>query len=375
MSNASSSQLVAADAWHGPNEFFGLQRAIKTMEFNLGRQSALCNSTCQSVVMSVWLFLCCSLGVSFSRAEETWESVAPLPIGLAGFAVGTIGTNVMVAGGTQWIGKSKVTLATVAVYNPRTNHWEDQPSWARPFAFGPFAAWQARLVAWGGSDGNSTRSDRADQTTNEIILPHPVAYAGSALLDNRLYILGGTPDLSTVARATAQFQAIDLASKSIISLSKFPGGPCIHVALAAAGGHVWAFTGGRWDANQRRLINVKEAWSYNPTAHIWRALTSAPCSARGVGALALDERYILLAGGHRDMPGGPRVISSCFVYDTIRDTYHIVPDLPIGVMLAGLVRLENEVYVLGGEDSPRHRSDRVFRATVSGLLRHAALHQ
>lgn len=372
MPDSTSSQLVSAAARHDPNDLTRLPLAIVSPEFKLNCGGALGKLTRQSVARPIWLFLLCTLGATFSRADKPWESVAPLPIGLAGFAVGTVGTQVVVAGGTQWTGGGKVTMATVVVYNPRTNHWENQAAWPRPFAFGPFAAWRDLLVAWGGSDGNRTRSDRADTTATEIILPDPVAYAGSALLEGRLYILGGTPELRSVAQATSKFQAIDLVSGSVVPLPDFPGGPCIHVALAAAGGRVWAFTGGRWEANLRRLLNISEAWSYDPGAHTWRALASAPFSSRGVGALALNERYILLAGGYRDTLGGPRVTASCLVYDTRRDAYHIAPDLPIAVMLAGLVRVEDEVYVLGGEDLPRHRSDRVYRATVSELLRLAA---
>jgi len=300
-------------------------------------------------------------------AAEAWSPAAPLPHGLAGFAYGTVDAKIVVAGGTHWAGGRKLTLAGAQTYDPVADRWEEQPAWPRPFAFGPFGIHDGQLAAWGGSDGDRTRSDRADSAAGNasFFLPEPVAYAGSTVADDRLYVLGGTPDLTEVARVTDRFLALNLASGAIEGLPAFPGGPRLHVALAGAGGKLWAFGGGRWDAASGRLRDVADAWSYDPSTRAWRPLAPPPRAFRAAAVVALDGRHLLLAGGTRDA-GEPGAF--CLIYDTVADAYRSAPALPVAVMLAGAVRLGGEVFVFGGEDAPRHRSAALHRATVAALL-------
>lgn len=309
-----------------------------------------------------------ALGTGSLSAGEIWTPVAPLPRGLAGFAAGTVEARLVVAGGTHWDGDHKLTRADVQIYDPAANRWEKQSAWPRAFTSGPFGIWQGRLLAWGGDDGRGTRADRANHDTPDRKLPQPVGYAGSAILDGKLYVLGGTPDLGVVARATDRFAALDLASGATEELPAYPSGPHIHVALVSAGGRLWAFSGARWDESLRKLRNSAEAWSYDPAGRLWRPLAPLPFAARGVAIVALDERHLLLAGGYRDDAGGARPTTACVIYDTEKNDYRAAPDLPTAVMLAGLVRLGSDLYVLGGEDAPRHRSAQVYRVAIDTLL-------
>jgi N-acetylneuraminic acid mutarotase len=289
--------------------------------------------------------------------------------GVAGFAHGAAEGRLIVGGGTLWQGDHKLTLSTVQTYDPAEDRWREAPAWPRPFSFGAFAVWSDRLVAAGGDTGGSTRADRADGGHPNWSLPRPVAYSGCALLNGKLHILGGTPELGALAHAAPTFLAVDPGSGTVESLPDFPGAPRIHVALAAAGGRIWAFTGGRWDSRVGQLRNTDEAWSYAPESHTWRKLAPFPFSARGVAALALDERYILLAGGYRTVGTAQAMTAACLVYDTREDRYHAAAQLPVPVMLAGLARLGCDVYAIGGEDAPRQRSASVFRASVAALLK------
>jgi len=288
---------------------------------------------------------------------------------VAGFAHGAAEGRLIVGGGTLWEGDQKRTLSTVQTYDPAEDRWREAPAWPRSFSFGVFAVWTDRLVAAGGDAGGSTRADRVDGGHPNWSLLRPVAYAGCALLNGKLYILGGTPDLASLAHAAPTFLAVDPASGTVESLPDFPGAPRIHVALAAAAGRIWAFTGGIWDSRVGQLRNSDDAWSYASESRTWRKLSPFPFPARGVAALALDERFILLAGGYRTDGNAQAMTAACLVYDTWEDRYHAAAQLPVPVMLAGLDRVGCDVYAIGGENAPRQRSACVFRAPVAALLK------
>lgn len=311
---------------------------------------------------------CLALGLAATTAAaEVWTPVAPLPRGLAGFAASAGDRQILVAGGTAWDGERKLTLADVYAYAPAADRWEARASWPRAFAFGVFGPWQETLVAWGGQDETATRADRADRISSAA-LPEPLGYAGSAVLTGKLYTVGGTPDVGRVAAAHARMQTIDLATGAVDSLPDFPGGPSINVAVAAAGERLWVFGGGSWDVTAGRLRNSAESWCYDPATRAWRALAPLPAAGRGIAALALDDRHVLLAGGFVDHPDGARVTDACAIYDTTTDRYTPAPSLPVAVMLTALVRLDGHIYALGGEDAPRHRSAHAHRALLAALL-------
>lgn len=302
--------------------------------------------------------------------DPIWKSTAPLPAGLAGFAHTAIGPTLVIAGGTRWENDVKHTLSAVVVYDPATNTWSEGSPLPRPFAFGPFGTFEGRLFAAGGDDGERTRSDIVG-LASPLVLPAPAAYAGGALWQGRLHVLGGTPDLRDLSQTHARFHALNFSSGQQEQLPDFPGGPAIHIALTSLDDGLLAFTGGRWDADSRRLVNMDEAWRYDPGKRTWTRLPPYPFPARGVAACALDDRHVLLAGGYRSFGDRMDVTAECFLYDAVRDRYLPLPPLPVEAMTIGLLRDNDTIYMIGGEDRPRTRSAAVYRASISDLLKSA----
>jgi N-acetylneuraminic acid mutarotase len=292
-----------------------------------------------------------------------WEAVAPLPHGLAGFAHGVVAARPVVAGGTRWINEVKHTLADTLCYDPAMNRWTAGRALSRRFAFGAFGVHDGQLVLFGGDDGEQTRADGLAGATDRT-LPEPVAYAGSSVADGKLYVLGGTPDVRTLARTTDHFVCVDLITGDSAALPPFPGGAVIHVALVAIGADLLAFTGGRWEASEQRLTNTDAAWRYSSAARHWTPIAPFPSPIRGLAACALDERHILLAGGYQ--AAGPT--DACFLYDVVENRYRPLPPLPVAAMLVGLVKAGDFVYAIGGEDRAKHRSEAVYRSPVAALL-------
>ncbi|MBE7540217.1 MAG: hypothetical protein HS122_17620 [Opitutaceae bacterium] len=303
-------------------------------------------------------------------SDSIWSPVASLPEGLAGSACGVISSRLVLVGGSRWEDERKITLREVQSYDPLTNRWEQLDASPQAFAHGPFCTWRNRILAWTADSVLTIAMDAPLGRVQARSLPHPVVYSGSTLLHDSFYILGGCPDALSTSKSTSQFFSMDLVSGSIEILPEFPGGPAIHIGLAASAGRLWAFTGGVWDKASSQMLNTDAAWVYDPLTRKWSSVAPVPYKARGVAVLALDDRHILLAGGYRNEDGGAHLTDACLIYDLETNQYHSLGRLPIAVMLASLARVDDWIYVLGGENGPRRRSANVYRAPLRALLQH-----
>lgn len=90
-----------------------------------------------------------------------------------------------------------------------------------------------------------------------------------------------------------------------------------------------------------------------------------PYPIRGITAVALDDRRILLAGGYKDDDTG--FVADALLYDTQSGEYSPTTPLPYAAMVS-LVKSGDWLYCLGGEDRKKHRSDAVFRIRWKELL-------
>lgn len=324
----------------------------------------------------VQTFLAIALATSTADASAIWHEIAPPPVVTAGFARGARASGPFVTGGNWWDGNQKLTIAETWHRHDVDGVWHPSPRLPKPFAFGAHGMVGDIMFLAGGDDGTTTRDEliALDQNGKGTVLTHlpqPVAYSSGAILQNRLYILGGSADASGPLAMHDRFLQINLADGSVHELARFPGGPIIHAALVAVDDALYAFTGGQAAGKPPRMVNLSSAWRFDPAAGTWTRLPDYPFPVRGLTALALDGRRILLAGGYRSPTsnnGSPTVTDASFVFDSITNTYHPALPLPYAAMLVGLIVHDGWIYVLGGETAPRQRAPRAYRAPMAALL-------
>ena len=81
--------------------------------------------------------------------------------------------------------------------------------------------------------------------------------------------------------------------------------------------------------------------------------------------MILDDHRIYIAGG---FGGEPEAFHrEAFIYDMKTDTYAGASALPYAASVA-LVKLDDWLYCLGGEDRKKHRTDAAFRIRWKELL-------
>jgi len=221
-------------------------------------------------------------------------------------------------------------------------------------------------------------------------LPKPCANACGAVLDDVVYVAGGTatPDATAALRA---FWSLDLKrpEERWRELTPWPGEGRMLATMGAQAGAVYLFGGVALapdDDGQPLRRYLRDAYMYRPgrgwtkRADLPHALAAAPSPAPAAG-----QSHILLLGGDdgtqahvapADHQGFPRDIRA---YHTITDTWATLGRLPFGLVTTPALRWHDRIIVPGGEERPGVRSTEVWsgrltaRKAAFGWLNYAAL--
>lgn len=300
-----------------------------------------------------------------------WERLAPLPMGNGGFVAAAIEGKIIVAGGTTWQGDTKRWLDQIWAYDPGQNVWREVGRLAAPFAYGTAGTGDGGLWLAGGSSGTSTHRSlwRLEQEfTPRLVarLDWGAVYAAGAVIGTTLYAVGGTDDQAALDRVGNTFVAVDLKTGTTTRLPDYPEAGLTTGTMAAAGGRLFVFGGARWDPAKKTVVNHATAHVYTPAEKRWEALPRLPHPGRGITAVALNDRHILVAGGYRN--DAVEFVADAFSFEVQARTYTATTPLPYAGMVS-LVRESGWLYCLGGEDRKKHRADAVHRIRWQELLR------
>ena len=310
------------------------------------------------------------LALAMNTNAAEWEHLAPLPEPNGGFFCNAINGEIVVGGGTNWKDGTKHWLSRIHTYNPVTNQWREIGTLDAPLAYA--AVGQDADAVWfaGGSSGTATNrvvwkmgADFAIKRAHTLDTG-PVL-AGGALIGTTLYTLGGTDDMDQLSRVTRTLLAVDLRTGGTVRLADYPEAAFMIGAFAACGDRLFAFGGARWDATTNEVANFSTAHAYSMVAERWEKLPPLPCVNRGITAVALDERHILLAGGYKN--DEEEFTADTFIFDVKTSSYSATKPLPYKAMV-GLVKSGEWLYCLGGENRKKQRTDAAFRIRWKDLL-------
>jgi len=299
-----------------------------------------------------------------------WKRLAPLPESSGGFVCGSIAGQLIVAGGTNWKDDTKCWLDTVSTYDPSQDKWQAAGRLSSPLGYAVYGQDSRDLWFWGGSNGLQTQRtlcklDEKLSAKTVATLERGLVYAGGAVSNSTLYVVGGSDDQAHFENITNTFQAIDLRKGKATRLADYPETAIGIAAVAACGEHIYVFGGARWDAVTQKVVNHSAAHVYTIATNRWEPLPQFATANRGLAAVKLDDRYILIAGGYTTDEAG--FTDEAFLFDTQRSEYIRTKRLPYRA-LVGLVTLGDYVYCLGGEDIQKHRTDAAFRIPWKELL-------
>ena len=292
-------------------------------------------------------------------ATGKWKRGAPLPLARGEVAAAVAEGRIYVIGGFTANGENSTR---VDAYLPTTNTWGQEADLPLPVDHAMAAGDRGRVYVAGGYGPGRSRlttlfAFTGDGWTRLAPMPEQRAAGGAAILDGKLYVVGGTAS-STIGAPTDLARTMlvyDIARDSWTS-RRGPT-PREHLGVAALGGRIYA-VGGRTAGFDTNMALVER---FNPGTGRWTRLPKVPSRRGGTGA-AGTGRWIVSVGG--EAPAG--TIRTAYRYDVRRRRWSRLPNLPTQRHGLGVAAVGRKVYVIGGGTKPGLSVSRANESLVVG---------
>lgn len=214
------------------------------------------------------------------------------------------------------------------------------------------------LVRPGSAPQAATSPSGNETWTTLASMPTPQCEGGTAVLNGRIYVMGGWKD---------EPQPYQLVQIYDIAANKWGEGvplpePVHHEGVAVVGGKIYVVGGFQQVFPQREPTD--HVWEFDPATNKWTARAPLP-SPRGALIVAAIGNLIYAAGGeHRRPPGSPpgspgapaayEPVADLTVYDPQTNEWRSLPPMQVRRDHAYGAVVDGRLYVAGGRDRPKY---------------------
>lgn len=314
-----------------------------------------------------------------------FKSLSNIPdqVGFAGSFAGISNNTLIVAGGANfpdggapWTGSTKVWHDRIfALENDRTE-WKTVGKLPRALGYGVSISTDKGLIVIGGSNEEGHYDDvyRLEYAHDSVSyselpsLPQPLANAAGVILNQVVYVLGGTTDPASV-EAENIFWSLDLNNLTAgwKILEPWPGPSRMLAVAGAADESIYLFSGAHLKNGVREYLSDSYKYSRNKgwekLADLPRAVVAAPTPA-----FTSKEGNLLVFGGDDGSLAGidpqkekhPGFSKAVLSYNPESNTWADVAEQPgDAAVTTSLVVWNGEVVIPGGEIRPAVRTTQV----------------
>jgi N-acetylneuraminic acid mutarotase len=312
----------------------------------------------------ILVLLSCAAGAR-AQVEIEWREGPKLPMPLGGHSAVVMGEGIVVAGGSNWPEGKKVWRDEIFVL--RESEWKQAAKLPAGLTLSAAVVKDQKLLLLGGWYESGTTSHAyayADGKVERVALDLPAAraQAGAGVIGNTIYVVGGmtdAADFSTAINSVIRFQ--HGMWTRVASLPQ----PLALASTVIAKDKIYLFGG--MGPVSGKATDSAHAFVYDPQQDRWTKLAPLPAARRGAGSVVLDDRHVLLLGGCRNENDQPVMLDVVLSYDTVEHRYGKSAPLPFSALCVAAVVKDGEVWAIGGEDLPKHRTDRVVIGRVKRL--------
>lgn len=178
----------------------------------------------------------------------------------------------------------------------------------------------------------------------DMIMPHD--YPAGALLDNRMYIMGGHHPDSTLAGPKtdpgfAFCERLDLDNGTWEQIADLPT-PRFALDAVVLDGRILTMGGVAF--TPEGFNNFDHIEAFDPASGAWtRETLRLPWTAAGAGACMADGKLFIF-GGY----SGDGISDHCACYDPAAGTWQLLPPIPQPLAAMGVAVIGRTIYLLGG---------------------------
>ncbi len=244
----------------------------------------------------------------YDPITDTWTTKASMPIARKDFAIAVYQNKIYIIGGIlQDIGRTGLNQ----VYDPLTDTWENRTSMLTPRNGLCANVVNGKIYLIGGSrdvsnptinppsEKNEVYDPTTDTWTTKAEIPIGVAYYATAVVDNKIYILGGAYDLWSGSKGNFN-QVYDPETDTWADAEPVP----IEFREAAAGATTGELAPKRiymlggyvtvnYSTNPCNLTQV-----YDPEKNIWSTGAPMPTPHANFGVAVINDELYVISDTH-----------------------------------------------------------------------------
>ncbi|GJL70847.1 MAG: hypothetical protein NMNS01_00460 [Nitrosomonas sp.] len=308
------------------------------------------------IVTLVLFFSLINITVTFADAPElgTWATGAPAPTKRTEVAVATVEGKIYVVGGFNKPSlKNALDYAisrAVEVYDPETNTWTTATPLPEGRHHAGIAVLNGKLYVIGGFAQSLLSVWKAVPTVYQYDpvtavwrelaqMPTARGALGVTVYRDRLYAIGGYDG----ERNTAAVEVFDPQSDTWSSAASIPS-PRDHLAIVTAGSRIYAI-GGRSDLDYHQNTGIVE--EYNPKTDQWQSRAKLPTARSGMAAGVIDGRIFVLGG---ESGQGTFATNEAYIPDA--DKWLAMAPMPTPRHGLGAAVVGGRLYVISGGPTP-----------------------
>ena len=194
------------------------------------------------------------------------------------------------------------------------------------------------LIVIGGVQQVTAVEMEAGTWTQKADMPTARNVAGAAVVDGKIYVIGGAPGPWGFTKAAEEY---DPATDTWTKLADMPTARQ-SLCVAAVNGIIYAIGG--W--SEHVFLSTVEA--YDPAADKWTKKTNMPTLRDAMSAVAVDGKIYVIGGNFHG-----NSVSTVEVYEPATDKWTRKADMPTARCYLAACVVDGRIYVSGGKEANR----------------------
>ena len=307
-----------------------------------------------------------SVSVTQENAAKQWMPRTNMPTARFQFGTCVVDGKVFAIGGE--VDKfGDTSIATVEMYDPKTDTWERKADMPTARAGMSTLVVDGKIYAIGGGQGKKHRLRRGwghsgkllptiemydpvtDTWTQKADMPVPRSSNSTCIMDGKIYIIGGV----AANRKQWRLDNVDIYDPATDtwtqakSMNHARGGASVSVV----NGKIYVMGGVGWPQIPNHpgpFLSSVEV--FNPETNHWKEVAEMPTPKGFHTASVIDGKIYVIGGGFRG-DDQFKYLSTVEVYDPETDRWTQEPDMPIGKWGHRAEVINENIYIFGGSSA------------------------
>lgn len=286
-----------------------------------------------------------------AAAEGTWTIKTELPAPRTGIHASTVDDKIYVIGGSVGgaaeLSGPRRAVGLVEVYDTTADRWARLADMPTPRGFFGTAVVDGKIYCIGGSP-NMHYNDPAisvvevydpatDRWARVADMPTPRADLTASAVNGKIYAIGGSRHVGVDALPIVEQYdpATDTWTRMADMLT-----PRLHLTSAVVDGKIYAVGG----AAPEFPVPVAATEAYNPATDSWTRKADMPTARSVMWGVALNGKIYVMGG--RGWEAAP--LSTVEEYDPAVDGWATMADMPTPRLLLAVEAAASKIYAIGG---------------------------